>query len=297
MITDYLEEKGIEVYPAGSKNVSEGWIGLECIYCADSSNHLGIELATGRVSCWLCGPHGKAVNLLMDIERCNYPQAKKLFEKWWEGDLETVGLKRLPPSIPAADRVALPPLLKQWPQKYLDCIKSRGHAPQELIRKYKLMPAHRFGSYGFRIIAPFFVDRRMVGFTGMDVTGKKETKYKDSAKESSVIPPADMLYNIDTVQSSAVIVEGITDVWRIGDGAVALGTNKMNEKQLWQLVKKDVKRVFVLLDADAASNVARVANLVAATITIDVEAGYLDRNDPDKMSAVDLLRVRKWLSS
>lgn len=296
MITGYLEEMGIE-YWTGGKNVSQGWIGLQCLYCDDSSNHLGIELSTGRVNCWLCGPHGKVVNLIMDIERCSYPQAKKLLDQWWEGDLETVGQKRLPPSHPAAERVALPPLLKEWPQKYLDYIKSRGHSPRQLINKYKLMPAHRFGDYGFRIIVPFFMDGQMVGFTGMDITGKKESRYKDSAIKDSVIPPHQCLYNIDRVKDSAVIVEGVTDVWRIGDGAVALGTNKINSFQVVQLIEKGVKRAFVLLDADVTEERSMsVAELISSTGTIEVEVGYLEADDPDKMSYIDLLRVQKWVS-
>jgi len=295
VIADYFEEKGMECWRSG-KNVSRGWIGLQCIYCVDSSNHLGVELATGRVSCWLCGGHGKIVNLLMDIEQCSYGEAKRILDKWW-GDDSEVGL-RLPPSpTPLPGRVVLPPIIKSWPQKYLDYLRGRGHAPESLIRKYRLMPAHRFGSYGFRIIAPFFVDRIIVAFTAVDITGKKETKYKDSKIEDSTIPPHKCLYNIDNVKNGkAVIVEGITDVWRIGDGAVALGTNKISTPQILQLIKKGIKQAFVLLDADAKSNAEKVATLIAGSLTMEVDIGYLKKDDPDKMGYIDLLRVQKWLS-
>ena len=296
MIADYFEEKGMEYWLSG-KNVSAGWVAIQCIYCVDSSNHLGIELATGRVSCWLCGGHGKVVNLLMDIEGCSYGEAKKILDKWW-GDDSEVGL-RLPPSpTPLPGRVVLPPLIKSWPQKYIDYLRGRQYDPSTLIKKYKLMPTHRFGSYGFRIIAPFFVDRVMVGFTAVDVTGKKEAKYKDSAIEGSVIQPSHCLYNIDGVRSGgkAVIVEGVTDVWRIGDGAVALGTNKINDFQLLQLIKKDVRKVLILLDSDASKQADAVQAAVAATMTMQIDVGTLDRDDPDKMSPADQLRVRKWLS-
>ena len=57
------------------------------------------------------------------------------------------------------------------------------------------------------------------------------------------MPPTQCLYNIDNVKKGrVVIVEGVTDVWRIGNGAIALGTNKINDFQILQLIKKDIKK-------------------------------------------------------
>lgn len=297
MITGYFEDREIEWFPEGTKNVSKGWIGLKCIYCDDHSNHLGVELATGRVSCWLCGSHGKIINLLVELEQCSYRQAKVLLDNWWEGDFDETGLTKLPPSYPAPERVALPPIIKQWPQKYLDYLQGRGYNPHQLIKKYRLMPAHRFGHYGFRIIVPFFVAQKLVTFTTLDITGKKESKYKDCSKKDSVIPTDECLYNIDKVRGEkVVIVEGVTDVWRIGDGAVAVNTNKISDRQLLQLTEKGIKKALVMLDADAVSYAEKMWSLIAGTMTIEVDLAHLDRDDPDKMTHIEWLKVRKWLS-
>ena len=58
-IVAYLDEKGIE-YVTEGKNVSAGWIGLQCPYCSDQSNHLGVCLDGKGFSCFRCGERCQA---------------------------------------------------------------------------------------------------------------------------------------------------------------------------------------------------------------------------------------------
>jgi len=48
-----------------------------------------------------------------------------------------------------------------------------------------------------------------------------------------------------------IIVEGITDVWRLGDGAVATFTKNFTREQILLLKKKNIKEAFVFYDSDA----------------------------------------------
>jgi DNA primase len=238
------------------------------------------------------------VNLIIEIEQCGFATANDILGNIWEDDfsLSVVENKGLPPSL-RQHEVILPPILNEWSGKYLAYLYKRDFDALRLIKKYKLMPAHRFGHYSHRIIVPFFVSKKLVTFTGMDTTGKKEVKYKDCSKEDSVIPTDETLYNIDNARSGkVVIVEGVTDVWRIGDGAVALNTNKISDSQLLQLKERDIKKVLVLLDADVNwYDVATVAGLIVSA-NFKTDVATLERDDPDKMPIEELIRVQKWLS-
>ncbi len=297
MITDYFEDKGIEYWTSG-KNVSRGWVNIQCVFCDDQSNHLGINLIDKYYNCWLCKEHGNVVDLILEIVGCSYRKGYEILNKIWGDDfsLSVVEKIDLPPSL-RRHEVILPPILNKWSGKYLKYLSDRNFDPVRLIRKYKLMPAHRFGHYSHRIIVPFFVSGKMVTFTGMDTTGKKEVKYKDCSKEDSVISTDETLYNIDNARNGkAVIVEGVTDVWRIGKGAVALNTKTINDFQILLLKEKGIKEVLVLLDADVNwYDVNTIAGLIIST-DIKVDTGHLERDDPDKMPTEELIRVQKWLS-
>jgi hypothetical protein len=53
-IVELLEENNVRIWTRGN-NVSKGWIGLNCPFCDDATNHLGIKLSDYRCRCWKCG--------------------------------------------------------------------------------------------------------------------------------------------------------------------------------------------------------------------------------------------------
>lgn len=297
-IIDYLEEKGIDYYTRG-KNVSQGWIGIQCLFCPDESNHLGIHLRSGKFKCWICGERGENCSrIIQEIEDCSEEEAYKIFKRVWEDDeaiTPAIADFTPPSSSQLVSRVVLPPILNTWPEKYLNYITKRGFNSKQLIKKYKLMATHRFGEYRFRILAPFFYGQKLVTFTARDITGKQELKYKDCKIKHSVRAVKECLYNIDNVKTDrVVIVEGIFDCWRIGDGAVGLSTVTMTDAQLLMLLEKNVKYTLTLLDAGAEEEAERITRKLSTYFTTDI--GYLEREDPDKMTSIDLLKVQRWLS-
>ena len=40
------------------KNVTKGWVNVNCPFCHDPSWHLGINLSNNKISCWKCGRVG-----------------------------------------------------------------------------------------------------------------------------------------------------------------------------------------------------------------------------------------------
>ena len=105
------------------------------------------------------------------------------------------------------------------------------------------------------------------------------------------MPINHILYNFDTVKDCVVIVEGVTDVWRMGDGFVCSFRKAMTPEQIQFLMKKRIKRAFVMYDADAKDQSYALANQLSGLIEI-VEVLELDGGDPADMALEDVMNLR-----
>ena len=61
--------------------MQSGWIGIRCLWCTDSSNHLGISPEKG-ISCFRCGEKGTVIKLVMKLERCNLKHAITIIKEF-----------------------------------------------------------------------------------------------------------------------------------------------------------------------------------------------------------------------
>jgi len=134
------------------------------------------------------------------------------------------------------------------------------------------------------MIVPIYLDRELMSFQAMDVTGKARVPYIDCPEDRALVPNKQLLYGIDTVPGDQVlIVEGVTDKWRIGDSAVAMFTKNWTRAQILLLYDRARgKRVKVLLDMDAlrdAEGLAKELTAMFRDVTF-VEYGEDDPKDP-----------------
>jgi len=105
-----------------------------------------------------------------------------------------------------------------------------------------------------------------------------------------------LLYNIDNVRKSIVVVEGITDVWRIGMGSVAIMGMEFSKEQLALIAKVEVKNVFVMFDSGEVEQ--KKANRLAMNLSgvVDhVEVIELPEGDPGDLSESDVNHLREEL--
>jgi DNA primase len=87
------------------------------------------------------------------------------------------------------------------------------------------------------------------------------------------------LYNIDTVKDTAIIVEGVTDVWRIGQGCVATMGLEYTTEQIKLLVDRGVKQAFVMFDSESFA--IRKARKLANSLSIFMESETIELSDGD----------------
>ncbi|KKL57058.1 hypothetical protein LCGC14_2239220, partial [marine sediment metagenome] len=130
-----------------------------------------------------------------------------------------------------------------------------------------------------------------VSFVGADVTRQAKVPYKNASESESVIPIKSCLYNLDNANETVILVEGITDVWRIGDGSVATFGKKVTDEQVNLLIRKRIKRVYILSDSDAYYDWKILAERIAPVFN-NVELLELNSGDPENLRGNALKEIQ-----
>ena len=272
-LKEFLEDHGIEYWTSG-KNVVNGWINIQCIFCDDDSNHLGVHRKSLKVSCWRCGNHN-IINLIKELSGTTYNEAISIKKSLSLGATD-YGFG--PPyaeddaSSLLSAHVRLPQeSRKYFPEKHIEYLRYRGFTdPEKIIRKYKLRSVYTTGKYKFRIIIPIMLNKKIVSFTSRDITGLQDPKYKHASPEESAIDVKRIIYNYDTVTtgSDAILVEGPIDVWKLGDKTISLLGIHHTEEQILSIKNKKIRNLFILFDNDKAgvAGAKRMAGIISPLV-------------------------------
>jgi len=230
----------------------------------------------------------------MKVERCSFASSLLVLKKFSRiqslTDRRSFGPEQMPESV---SRLELDSLAEnELLNLHHEYLASRNFDPEYIFNKYQLRCNGPLGNFNLRLIIPFYERKRLVTFTTRDVTGKARIPYIHCSKFKSILHPKDTLYNIDTVQDTALVLEGVTDVWRMGDGAVATMGDKFTAKQV--VLLKNLKRCFILYDTEdeAQENAERLAYNLSVTVP-DVHVLGLEEGDPADISPEDAKSIRK----
>jgi DNA primase len=293
-----LDGEEIE-YTDKGKNVSSGWIGIDCPFCHDSSHHCGINISTNLFYCWVCAEKGNIVRLIKEIKQIPYRKAELIITKYTREDIYNQTSEQNPtqPNVcrPEGQRLVWPsPIVDSPPPMHRQYLKSRRFDPDLLTKKYKLRFTPNVGKHRFCIIAPIIMNGKVMSWIAADVIRDGgRPPYIKCPTQSSMLAANSCLYNVDSVGSAVVLVEGITDVWRCGDGFVATMTKSITPEQILVLVQKNVKKVFVMFDSDALNQSQEVAKKLSGLF--DTEVVELTEGDPADMSSLEVAEARRLL--
>jgi hypothetical protein len=292
-IQSYLDHQGIPYKDSGD-NVSSGWLGIECPFCPDGDHekHLGINLTSKAISCWRCGTTGTVLKLIKRLERGSISESIK---KFTEGELHDPHIDdSFPTSRIAIDRELLRYSEDKLSDTHKAWLESRDFDPEHIFQKYRLKCFGPVGRYKLRLLIPFYRNDYMITFTTRDVTGLAKVPYIHCDKKDSVVDPKRYLYNIDTVKDTAIVVEGPTDVWRMGDGTVATMGIQYIAEQLYLLKVKQVRRLFLIYDFERyAQYAAEWLAYSASTFIPEVEIYELSEGDPADLKQQDVESLRR----
>jgi DNA primase len=228
---------GIHIADSTERHYRRGWINTPCPFCTGhTGNHLGWSINQQYFTCIRCGwkPIDRVLKALID----NNAAIKDILENYKVTRVKV----RKQDRIAQASKCELLPNMGKLNTKARKYLRSRNFDTNELQALWGLVSTNNklvTSAYKHRLIAPIYNRGRLVSWQTRDVTDTAKLRYITCSKEKEVIHHKHLVYGVDQVPTdSVVIVEGITDVWRLGFGAVATFGIKFTPYQVLDLMRE-----------------------------------------------------------
>ncbi len=259
-------------YKLHGKNISSGMLGVcDPFSSSDHNFHGAINSVNGTYTSWHTGSRALYL-LIMELLGVSKSQAFKLIKEY-STEFYT------PEQINTKSRF----MISDEPLHacHRNFLRSRGFNAQYLEDKYDLR------SEASRIIIPVYYNRRIVSYQERDVRFKF---YKSCPLEIAIMNNKDIFYNLDNVFGEVVVVvEGVFDVYRLGDNSVCSFGTGITTSQVALLAKR-FKKVIMFFDPepDAQKKADKVASeLEMMGVDTHVEKEYCSScgvDDPAELS-------------
>ncbi len=282
--TKFLEDNNIEYLTEGHKHCRPGWVNIKCPFCTGHEGyHLGYDLHKNYFHCWRCGGHS-VLQTIQKLTGTSKSEALQIISQY-------KGYSPLPKTAVRQvkrKRFRYPSGTAELGEKHRKYLESRNFDPNKLQQEWGLLGAGPVAllddiDYKFRVLAPIQYRGKVVSFQARDVTERAKMKYLACPKPREVIHHKQILYGIDKCKKDAVaLVEGITDVWRLGPGAVACFGISWKMAQAALLAQR-FQRIFILFDDDPQAK--QQASALEAELAFrgkEVEIEYI-QGDPGDM--------------
>jgi DNA primase len=131
-------------------------------------------------------------------------------------------------------------------------LEKRGFDPEELVSLWDIRGIG-IGPVGlsWRIWIPITYHGAVVSWTARSISEETKRKYRTAQADEERLNHHDLLYGEDYCRNTAVVFEGVFDVWKFGPGAVCTFGTNWSERQLEKLTK--FSRVAVCFDNEATA--------------------------------------------
>lgn len=276
-IVKFCKAHRIPLAGPGDKHTGPGWQNLDCPFCGDRQDwHLGYSLEWGNFNCWKCGPKSvrQVIGRLLKTSDLN-AIIREIARFQIEGGKERREKVERKPDIKP------PPGTGPMARRHRTYLQSRGFGPEQLETDWGLLGTqHLSAEWNWRVIIPV-ADRtgRVVAYQGRSILADAEPKYRFTPNRDILVEPETMLYGIQKAEDAAIVVEGVTGVWRLGLGCVATFGIKWHVEQAEQL--RHMKRRYILFDPEPEAQ--RQATKLAEWLSMfpgvtEVVSGF--RTDP-----------------
>jgi len=295
----------IEYRDHGHKHCRSGWVQIECPFCSGNAGfHLGYCVDSrskfaGVFVCWRCGGHHEQ-KVLKEILKDHKPRHdhKEILKQYrisgFAGPSVDTQLKLVKTSFKYPSGTDI---MQDHHRRYL---LKRNFDPDYIESEWGVLGTGPISSlsvgrgkekkyidYRNRIIIPIEWDGKIVSFQGRDITNRHKMKYLACPEEREIINLKTILYGKSNGKRG-VLVEGVTDVWRLGFGSLSTFGIKYTLKQIKCLSKFEM--VFILFDPEeqaqqqaekieAALNFRGVKTKILTDITTD--PGEMKQDDAD----------------
>jgi hypothetical protein len=213
--------------------------------------HLGLNPTSN--SCWAHGKGHSVWELVSEFTNLQNKDVEKILRKYSNNSIYESSTKK---KVSNVSTITYPK--QELSRNHINYLIKRGFSTTELVYKYQISSHPCFGMFGGRIIIPVYENRQLVSLTARSLNS--EPKYLNLKDEKSIMPIRDCLYGYDFCNQDFVLVlEGVTDVWRMGDNSCGLFGKTMSTAQKHKLIKK-FRFIFILLDPDAVASSKKIAD-------------------------------------
>jgi DNA primase len=274
-------------YNTRSKNASRGWYSLRCPFHDDHADHMGFNPSSGAFSCWRCGKKGPIdfIRASLGISRS---ESSVLYSKYLVNGTRTGSFTSR--NQASATNIELPG--KEFTPTELHYMERRA-----ITKEHQELFDIRSGGYtdpwAYRIVLPIKVNGTIVSATGRAINKDMDPKYWTLPMDKEVIHHKHTFFNIDSVDDTAVVVEGPIDALKGGEGFIASFGVNLTDEQMCLLLK--FPNVIFLQDSDEAGDkfkdqAYRLSSLGATNVElVHLPDGFKDVGEM-KQKDVDYLR-------
>ena len=311
-LIEFLKDHDIP-YEVTGKNIGSGWVGIEdCLWCNSGNFHLGIDINTKGIHCWVCGANGTLLKFLMMYYHISLAEAIDMIklhiaENDFEKDMDIEEqvrailtekedntkkeIEQVKEIEPIGEFITEELIANKHTFKLRQFLKARG-LNVEICQEHNILYEHDW----CRIIIPIYSpEGDCFAYQARDVTGLARLKYITKPDGVNI---TNTLYNIENLAHElvAIVVEGALDVLNIENWVknnlvetIVLGcfTNKPSTNQLNLLSGCGFDKIISMLDHDSWFNYRKFNDL-----SMDIEPIVLPvGKDPGDLTSRDLNKL------
>lgn len=282
---EILSEYNIPIGSSGHYHVREGWIQFDCPYCSRDSEgwYMGYSIEGNFVNCWRCGSH-PLINTVMEITKLSYKQVKKLLD-----NLEGHHFEKKKP----LGKLVMPTGIKKLHSAHKYYLHDRGFNWKEIERVWKIWGIGIASRLSWCIWIPIHYHGEIVSWTTRSISSNpKVTRYVSASLNEEAIFHKELLYGEDFARHAVIVVEGIFDAWRIGQGAVATFGSGYSQEQLERIAKYPTRAICFDNELEAQKRARRLSNDLSV-FSGDTYNVVLDKKDAADESRANIKRLRR----
>ena len=257
-IIKLYEDYNIDYKTEGHKHCRPGWVNVECPLCTGNPGyHLGFPLKGGPFVCWRCGSHSQfeVIQKLLNLT------AKETYGilKQYKGRVLTIADQKEDKKAP----FLLPSKATALNTKHRNYLKRRGFDSDVIENHWGVLGTgptsilydkeeNKIINFKQRLVIPIYWNGRIVSFQARDITDRSGVKYIACPKYREIIHHKHILYvnpiNWEIMKGGrGVVVEGVTDVWKLGDFSIATFGIKYKMEQV-RILAKHLKEIVIIYD-------------------------------------------------
>lgn len=274
-------------YKTEGQYTRAGWIQFQCCFCGGGADpnkpYCGYSIQSGAVHCWNCGKH-RVIDTLIKLTGLNYREVKQIYDR---------PTRYLDPKLKYGGKLVLPKIYGPLETPHRKYLEGRGYDVEKLVQLWHLKGIGLSTQFQWRILIPIEVYGETVSWTTRSISDNVPDRYISAKESQEVVHHKHVLYGEDYCQNACIVVEGPTDVWRVGPGAVGTFGTGFSMEQVWRIIRYP-KRILCFDNGVKQKKVNEFCRLLQAYPgkTYNV---VLDAPDPGSASPKEIKKLRRML--